>query len=66
MSILNMINASRSSLIADTNFRVSCHTLNDNGMVEKYRCPTSFKLSWDLSQLGREKAIVIFKNKTNA
>lgn len=65
MNVLNMINASRTSLIADTNFRASCHTLNDNGMVEKFRCPTSLKLSWSLSETGRIKASEVFESKTN-
>lgn len=52
------------SLVADTNFRVSCHTLSDNEMVEKFRCPTSLKLSWSLSETGRTKASEIFKSKT--
>jgi hypothetical protein len=65
MNILSMINRSRSCLIADTNFRASCHTLNSNDMVEKFRCPTSLKLSWSLSETGRYKASEIFKIKTN-
>jgi len=65
MKVLGMINGSRTSLIADTNFRTSCHTLNDNNMVEKYRCPSSLKLSWSLSEIGRTKASEIFKSKTN-
>lgn len=63
MKVLNMINGSRSSLIADTNFRASCHTLNDNGMIEKFRCPTSLMLSWSLSESGRNKASEIFNRK---
>ena len=64
MKLFNMINSSRSSLIADTNFRASCHTLSDNEMVDKYRCPTSLKLSWSLSEIGRSKANKVYKNRT--
>ncbi len=63
MTLFSMINNSRSSLIADTNFRTSCHTLNDNQMIDKYRSPSTLKLSWGLSESGRIKASEVFKNK---
>ena len=62
MTILNMINSSRSSEIFDTNFRASCHILNDNNMIDKYRS-SSLKLAWALTATGREKASEIFKEK---
>lgn len=63
MVIFNMINNSRPSEIFDTNFRSSCHTLNENMMIDKYRTP-SLTLAWALTELGRQKAGEIFKDKT--
>lgn len=62
MTILNMINSSRSSEIFDTNFRASCHKLNDNNMIDKYRS-SSLKLAWALTVTGRKKASEIYKSK---
>ena len=45
MTIFSMINSSRSSEIFDTNFRASCHTLNENKLIDKYRS-SSLKLAW--------------------
>lgn len=65
MSILKMINGSRSSEIFDTNFRASCHKLNKHKMIEKYRSQSSLKLAWSLSEIGRRKATEIFEMRTN-
>jgi hypothetical protein len=63
MTVLKMINGSRSSEIFDTNFRVSCHKLNEHQLIEKYRSPQSLKLAWGLSETGRTKAIEIYNSR---
>ncbi len=65
MTVFRMINSSRASEIFDTNFRASCHKLNENNLIEKYRSPSNLKLSWGLSESGRLKASEVFKDKTN-
>tara|TARA_B100000446_G_scaffold83930_1_gene79169 strand:- start:3726 stop:3968 length:243 start_codon:yes stop_codon:yes gene_type:complete len=55
MTVLNMINKSRTSDVFDTNFRASCHKLSENNMIEKYRSHY-LKLAWGLFELGRSKA----------
>ncbi len=37
VKILEMINSARQSGIHGTNFRTSCHTLVENGLLNKYR-----------------------------
>lgn len=64
MTVLNMINNSRTSLIADTNFRASCHKLSENMIINKYRS-SSLKLAWALSDLGRTKASELFVKRTS-
>ncbi len=64
MTLLKMINSSRSSEIFDTNFRASCHKLNENKMIGKYRS-SSLKLAWALTELGRQKAGEVFENRIN-
>lgn len=65
MNILNMINSSRSLEIFDTNFRASCHKLNEHNLIEKYRSQSSLKLAWSLSENGRNKAIELFKSNSS-
>lgn len=62
MNILKMLNGSRSSDIFDSNFRASCHKLNENNLIDKYRSG-SLKLAWALSENGREKASDIFDER---
>lgn len=63
MKILEIINNGRNTDIYDTNFRTSCHKLNANGMIEKYRSSQSLNLAWRLSDEGRAKAIEIYNNR---
>jgi len=62
MLILNMINRERGLAIEGSNFRASCHKLNENNMINRYRS-TSLKLAWLLTDEGREKARVIFNER---
>lgn len=64
INIFNMINGSRSIEIFDSNFRASCHKLNDNNLIGKYRSQ-SLKLAWSLSESGRTKASEIFNKRNN-
>ena len=63
MNILEMVNKSRSSNVADTNFRTSCHTLNEHQMIVKFRSQSSLKLAWTLSAGGREKAKELYDRR---
>ncbi len=55
VKILEMINSARQSGIHGTNFRTSCHTLVENGLLNKYR-NASLKLAFRLTDDGRERA----------
>ncbi len=63
MNLLNVINKSRSSELFDTNFRTSCHKLNDNNLLDKYRS-SSLKLAWALTEKGRALASNIFNERS--
>ncbi|KZX00058.1 chromosome segregation protein ParM [Pseudoalteromonas luteoviolacea] len=60
--LLKLINSSRSSDIFASNLRESCHTLNGNGLINKYRS-SSLKLAWKLTDKGREIASKVYKSK---
>ena len=59
MALLNTINEARKLTVADRNFRVSCHTLNLNGLIEKHR-GAQLKLFWSLTEHGKEIAQQIY------
>ncbi|WP_283631236.1 chromosome segregation protein ParM [Shewanella baltica] len=59
IKILEMINSARQSGIYGTNFRISCHTLVENGLLKKYR-DTSLKLAFKLTEYGRKRAEEIY------
>ncbi|WP_198556671.1 chromosome segregation protein ParM [Paraglaciecola sp. MB-3u-78] len=59
MALLNSINDSRNSFIADKNFRTSCHKMVEHGLVEMHRGP-ALKLYWKLTNFGRTKAETIY------
>ena len=65
MKILELINKNRAALVADTNFRTSCHKLNEYKMIDKYRS-SSLKLAWRLSDEGRAKAEKIYTKRVRA
>ena len=49
--LLAMINSSRDKALAASNFRVSCHTLADNGLIQSTR-GSGLQLQWQLTQEG--------------
>lgn len=53
--MLRIINGQRGNPVAIQNFRVSCHKLHENGLVEQYRDRT-LKLFYRLTDQGRELA----------
>lgn len=63
--VLNMLNKSRTADVFDSNFRASCHKLNEHKMIDKYRSQ-SLKLAWGLSELGRNKAAEIYQTRINS
>lgn len=63
MNLLSIINKGSSSELYDTNFRTSCHTLNTNKLVNKYRT-SSLKLAWALTEAGRAIACIIFNERS--
>lgn len=65
ISLLRIVNSVRLQLLADTNFRRSCHTLNQHGLLEKYRDRQSLQLAFALSATGREKAREIYQTRIN-
>lgn len=62
VKILEMINSARQSGIHGTNFRTSCHTLVENGLLNKYR-NASLKLAFRLTDDGRERAGEIYRKR---
>ncbi|WP_017891087.1 hypothetical protein [Serratia sp. S4] len=63
MRLLSMINYGRCQLVADTNFRRSCHTLVQHGFLEKYRDRQSLKLAFRLSPMGKENAAIHYASR---
>ena len=63
MNILSIINSVSAVELYDTNFRTSCHTLNSNKLLNKYRT-SSLKLAWTLTEAGREFACNIFNERS--
>lgn len=61
MKLLGIINQGRFNSVADTNFRRSCHTLAQHGLLNKYRDRQSLMLAFDLTDAGREKAQGIYE-----
>ena len=60
--IIKMLNQSRETAVFGANFRISCHKLNENGLVHMHRDLKSLKLSFSLTELGREKAVKLNPN----
>lgn len=63
--LLKMINASRSAEVFPANFRASCHTLVDHGLLQKYRSE-SLKLAFSLTDEGRKRAEAIYSARVGA
>ena len=61
--LLKMINGSRSADVFCSNFRASCHKLNEHELIEKYRSQRTLKLAWCLSDAGRHQANKIYINR---
>ena len=53
MTLLGMINRGRSAEVFPSNFRTSCHTLVDNGLLGKYR-DEQLNLGFSLTEAGAE------------
>lgn len=62
MELLRLINKGNAVDLYDSNFRVSCHTLNSNELLHKYRT-SSLKLAWSLTDAGRKCASVIYNER---
>ncbi len=62
MTLLEILNRTRSTEVHDTNFRTSCHTLVTNGLLSKYRS-SSLLLAFTLTADGREKAKDIYQTR---
>lgn len=63
MTILELLNRGRLNQVADTNFRRSCHTLAQHGLLNKYRDRQSLKLAFDLTSTGNEIARNIYQKR---
>ncbi len=63
MQLLQILNRGRLNPVADTNFRRSCHTLAQHGLLNKYRDRQSLKLAFDLTSTGKENARNIYQHR---
>jgi hypothetical protein len=63
MQLLDILNRGRFNPVADTNFRRSCHTLTQHGLLNKYRDRQSLKLAFGLTNAGNEKAQDVYQNR---
>lgn len=63
MRLLEIINRGRLNQVADTNFRRSCHTLAQHGLLSKYRDRQSLKLAFALTATGSEIARNIYQTR---
>lgn len=53
MALLGMINRGRAQEVFPSNFRTSCHTLVNNGLLHKYR-DEQLNLGFSLTEAGAE------------
>ncbi|NTZ48353.1 chromosome segregation protein ParM [Lelliottia aquatilis] len=63
MQLLELINRGRLNQVADTNFRRSCHTLSQHGLLSKFRDRQSLKLAFGLTSTGSEIAQGIYQKR---
>ncbi|MDX7506148.1 chromosome segregation protein ParM [Citrobacter freundii] len=63
MQLMEIINRGRFNQVADTNFRRSCHTLAQHGLLNKYRDRQSLKLAFGLTNTGNEIARNIYQKR---
>lgn len=63
MTLLELLNRGRLNPVADTNFRRSCHTLTQHGLLSKYRDRQSLKLAFGLTATGSEIAQGIYQKR---
>lgn len=63
MQLLELLNRGRFNAVADTNFRRSCHTLAQHGLLSKYRDRQSLKLAFGLTDTGNEIAGNIYQQR---
>jgi len=63
MQLLGALNRGRLNFVADTNFRRSCHTLTQHGLLDKYRDRQSLKLAFGLTAAGEEIAGKIYQER---
>ncbi|MNO02209.1 hypothetical protein D3C81_2225390 [compost metagenome] len=63
MQLLEILNRGRLNPVADTNFRRSCHTLAQHGLLNKYRDRQSLKLAFELASTGNEIAQGIYRKR---
>lgn len=64
MTLLNMIKSSRStcSLIENSNFRASCHTLNKHGLISEFR-GKGHTLAWQITPAGAHHGKLIYDDR---
>ncbi|EFJ8793639.1 chromosome segregation protein ParM [Escherichia coli] len=63
MTLLELLNRGRLNPVADTNFRRSCHTLAQHGLLNKYRDRQSLKLAFALTATGSGIALGIYQKR---
>jgi DNA-binding MarR family transcriptional regulator len=62
-NLLSLLNQSRQKQVAASNFRTSCNTLVDNGLLHKYRNPKNLTQAYSLTDAGIELARKIAKER---
>lgn len=62
MTLLGMINRGRAPEVFASNFRASCHTLVDNGLLHKYR-DEQLNLGFSLTEEGAERGAKIYQDR---
>ncbi len=63
MHLFSILNKGRLQPVADTNFRRSCHTLVQHGLLSKYRDHQSLKLAFGLTAEGLEIARDVYQKR---
>jgi hypothetical protein len=66
VELLKLINMNKDNPIHGNNLRDGCHKLVGNGLILKFRSPSTLQLAFKLSEKGRELAKAIYDERAKS